>query len=165
MIGGRVQASSACAAESGAPAGSVCLLSPSPIGSKRAYTRGMLHPVSDAALPRNIAEAALDAVTVRHLRQVLLWPLRLIRAREASADDGPRRTPWQILRELGNTSPWREAVDEYTGDKSSFHERHYNEFVTFLPYVQRFLYGESRSRRGAAGEHGSDSPIDRKSVV
>ena len=27
-----------------------------------------------------------------------------------------------------------------------FHERHYNEFVTFLPYVQRFLYGEGRAR-------------------
>ena len=34
-----------------------------------------------------------------------------------------------------------------------FHERHYNEFVTFLPYVQRFLYGDGRAQRdaGAAG--------------
>ena len=52
-----------------------------------------------------------------------------------------------MLRDLGEASPWREVVDEYTGDQASFHERHYNEFVTFLPYVQRFLYGEGRSRR------------------
>ena len=44
-------------------------------------------------------------------------------------------------------------VDEYTGSADDFHERHYNEFVTFLPYVQRFLYGDGRAQRnaGAAG--------------
>ena len=40
---------------------------------------------------------------------------------------------------IGEGSPWREVVDEYTGASDQFHERHYNEFVTFLPYVQRFL--------------------------
>ena len=115
----------------------------------------MLRPVSDAAQPGHAAGAAPDAVSVRHLRQVLLWPLRLVPARDAAADSGPRRTPWQILRDLGDASPWREAVDEYTGDKASFHERHYNEFVTFLPYVQRFLYGDGRSARNAAGRDAS----------
>jgi hypothetical protein len=50
---------------------------------------------------------------------------------------------------MGDQSPWREVVDEYTGERESFHERHYNEFVSFLPVVQRFLYGEGRSRLGA----------------
>lgn len=82
-----------------------------------------------------------SATVVRHLRQVLLWPLQLLPQRNS---DGP---PWQLLRDLGPASPWQEQVDEYTGDASQFHERHYNEFVTFLPYVQRFLYGEGRAGR------------------
>jgi uncharacterized membrane protein YeaQ/YmgE (transglycosylase-associated protein family) len=82
---------------------------------------------------------------VHHLRQVLVWPLRLI----ATADDDSeqRRAPWRLLREMGETSPWREQFDEFTGNAQHFHERHYNEFVTFLPYVQRFLYGEGRATR------------------
>ncbi len=90
--------------------------------------------------------APAEAQRVRHLRQVLLWPLRLIP--QAAADDSEqRRAPWQLLRDIGAASPWREEFDEYTGDAAGFHERHYNEFVTFLPYVQRFLYGEGRARR------------------
>ncbi len=71
---------------------------------------------------------------------------------------GKRRTPWQVLRDLGDQSPWAEVLDEYTGDSAKFHERHYNEFVTFLPYVQRFLYGEGRTRRDARGED-ADAPM------
>jgi hypothetical protein len=37
---------------------------------------------------------------------------------------------------------WSEVVDEFGCDPKSFQERHYSEFVTFLPTVQRFLYGE-----------------------
>jgi hypothetical protein len=96
-------------------------------------------------------------VTVRHLRQVLLWPLRLMPLRGAADAEGRHRTPWQVLRDMGGASPWREEVDEYTGDKGAFHERHYNEFVTFLPYVQRFLYGEGRSGRGSGDDAGRDA--------
>jgi hypothetical protein len=83
---------------------------------------------------------------VRHLRQVLLWPLRLM---PLPSDVAAR--PWELL-----TPNWREVVDEYTGDAEDFHERHYNEFVTFLPYVQRFLYGDGRAQRGA---HAAGSPM------
>jgi hypothetical protein len=78
---------------------------------------------------------------VRHLRQVLLWPLRLV---PVAGSDKP---PWQILRDIGEASPWREVVDEYTGEPHDFHERHYQEFTAFLPYVQRFLYGDGRAQR------------------
>ncbi len=77
--------------------------------------------------------------TVRHLRQVLLWPLRLLPRARAAGDSAP---PWQHLRDMADRSPWREVVDEFTGDSEGFHERHYNEFVSFLPVVQRFLFGE-----------------------
>jgi hypothetical protein len=96
------------------------------------------------------------SLTVKHLRQVLLWPLRLMPMRRSAGH--PRRTPWQALRDLGDASPWREVVDEYTGDSARFHERHYNEFVTFLPYVQRFLYGEGRKGRNA-GDRDADAPM------
>jgi hypothetical protein len=81
---------------------------------------------------------------VRHLRQVLLWPLRLM-----PLPAGVSGRPWELL----GSNPWQEVVDEYTGSADDFHERHYNEFVTFLPYVQRFLYGDGRAQRnaGAAG--------------
>ena len=90
---------------------------------------------------------------VRHLRQVLLWPLRLM---PLPAGTGER--PWELL-----TPNWREEVDEYTGDAEDFHERHYNEFVTFLPYVQRFLYGEgapraARRRGGRLADAGVPPP-------
>lgn len=90
-----------------------------------------------------------DPTRVRHFRQILLWPLRLMPLRGQS---GTR--PWELLA----GSPWREEVDEYTGDTCRFHERHYNEFVTFLPYVQRFLYGEGRHGRNA-GESAHGSPM------
>ncbi len=96
------------------------------------------------------------APVVRHLRQVLLWPLRLMPVPALAGQ--PRRTPWQVLRGLGDASPWRELVDGYSGASARFHERHYNEFVTFLPYVQRFLYGEGRRARDA-GAHDSAAPM------
>lgn len=97
------------------------------------------------------------APVVRHLRQVMIWPLRLIPA-SATDDSEHRRAPWRLLREMGEATPWREQFDEFTGDASGFHERHYNEFVAFLPYVQRFLYGEGRARRNGGGGAG-ESPM------
>ena len=86
---------------------------------------------------------------VRHLRQVLLWPLRVLLQPGAQ-----RQPPWQVLRDMGSDSPWREQIDEYTGDTAQFHERHYQEFVTFLPVVQRFLFGEGRAMRKDPGRAG-----------
>jgi CorA-like Mg2+ transporter protein len=92
------------------------------------------------------------AQTVRHLRQVLLWPLRLMPLPAGAA----QRRPWQVLRDMGHDSPWHEVLNEYNGKAEQFQECHYNEFVTFLPYVQRFLYGEGRS---VLGSHASNSPM------
>ena len=95
-----------------------------------------------------------DAPRVRHLRQALLWPLRLM---PVATDPSRHHGPWQVLRDMGEASPWRELIDEYTGDREDFHERHYNEFVSFLPYVQRFLYGEGRS--AGKQDSGAESPM------
>jgi hypothetical protein len=89
------------------------------------------------------------APTVEALHQVLLWPLRLLR----SGDAAQVRRPWEWLaNQPGN--PWQEVQDEYTGEAAAFHERHYQEFVTFLPYVQRVLFGEGRSRHQPADQLG-----------
>ena len=114
------------------------------------------NPTTSAAGAVDAAGPPAAAATVRHLRQILLWPLRLMPVPPDAK--GHRRTPWQVLRDLGDACPWQEIDDEYTGDSARFHERHYNEFVTFLPYVQRFLYGDGRSRRNA-GSRDADAPM------
>src|SRR5262245_40970463 len=117
----------------------------------RAYSRDM---TPESIAPRSLAERGLtDPLRVQHMRQILLWPLRLIHPPGVAG-----KRPWQLLEALGDASPWREALDEYTGDVSRFHERHYHEFVTFLPYVQQFLYGEGRTRRSVC-DPGAESPM------
>jgi hypothetical protein len=88
---------------------------------------------------------------VRHFHQILLWPLELLLAGQRR-DDAP---PWQQLLRGKASQTWREVDDEFPGEPALFQERHYGEFVTFLPYVQRFLYGEGATRPGGLGK----SPI------
>jgi hypothetical protein len=75
---------------------------------------------------------------VRHFRQILLWPIQLMPIR----DSGSTQKHWELLQTRHPDGPWQELADEFTGDPGQFQERHYSEFVTFLPHVQRFLYGE-----------------------
>jgi hypothetical protein len=112
--------------------------------------------ITDTSDAKAQLAAATPAPAVHHLRQTLLWPLRLM---PTAQPRHAHRGPWQVLRDLGDASPWREEVDEYTGSSDRFHERHYNEFVSFLPYVQRFLYGDGRKGRQAGTDSGSDSPM------
>lgn len=91
--------------------------------------------------------------TVRHFRQILLWPLQLMPISEGA----PIQKHWERLQTPDPDNPWRELKDEFTGDyPSQFQERHYSEFVTFLPYVQRFLYGEGK---------GSDADVHQESCI
>src|SRR5262245_52221017 len=77
---------------------------------------------------------------VRHFRQILLWPVQLMPIHR----DAPIQKHWELLETLDSDNPWKLFADEFTGDPRLFQERHYSEFVTFLPYVQRFLYGEGK---------------------
>lgn len=100
-----------------------------------------------------MAGATVSTNIVRHLRQILLWPLQVMPIQEGAQI----QKDWEMLEKAGPDNPWRELSSEFTGDQSKFQRRHYNEFVTFLPHVQRFLYGE-----GLAGEsHAwhSESPV------
>ncbi|CAN5328101.1 hypothetical protein BH11PSE10_BH11PSE10_19960 [soil metagenome] len=98
------------------------------------------------------ASPSPQQVHVQRMHQILLWPLRLMPIGDAP---GAPRRPWELLR-ADPGGLWREVVDEYTGGPENFHERHYQEFVTFLPFVQRFLYGEGRSAINP-NESGSES--------
>jgi len=92
-----------------------------------------------------------DTKQIRHLRQILIWPVYLLPLKE----EAPLQHHWEHLAP-DPANPWRELDDEF-GDPTEFQERHYNEFVTFLPPVQRFLYGQGigRAVRRSYGE----SPI------
>lgn len=98
---------------------------------------------------------------VRHFRQILLWPLHLMPVRAG----GQIQKHWELLEQQGEDSPWREVADEFTGDPGEFKERHYGEFVSFLPYVQRFLYGEVRRSRRGREEIGSPMRVFRRDDV
>lgn len=86
---------------------------------------------------------------IRHFRQVVLWPLQLMPVKPGQ----PVQRHWQVLEEVAAGSPWRELRDELNVESREIRERYYKEFVTFLPYVQRFIYGsvagqETASRGG-----------------
>ena len=100
----------------------------------------------------NIEDTA-SARMVRHFRQILLWPLQLMPLQE----NAQIQKHWEVLEKEGVANPWRELSSEFTGEQTTFQRRHYNEFVTFLPHVQRFLYGEGFAR-GTGGWH-SESPV------
>ncbi len=96
-----------------------------------------------------------DETVVRLLQTSLVWPLQL----EPIATDAPHGKHWQIFEAMEAAAHWRRIDDEFTEDASQFAERHYREFVSFLPYVQRFLYGEGRSRRINAADPPGNSPL------
>jgi len=90
--------------------------------------------------------AAGSVPQVRRFHAILLWPLQLVPVRESAG-----APPWELLQRLGG--PWRMSRGAGCADLSG--ERQYSEFVSFLPYVQRCLYGEPQ---GAAGTP-AESPI------
>ncbi|HTQ34779.1 MAG TPA: hypothetical protein VMI30_11450, partial [Stellaceae bacterium] len=108
---------------------------------------------SEPAPAKQPAPSASGEVGVRHFREIVLWPIYL-------SPSEPHADVPDYAQRLLDTAPdglWQEVADEFTADPAAFQERHYNEFVAFLPAVQRFLYGQGRS---AAVKHGyGDSPI------
>jgi hypothetical protein len=93
-----------------------------------------------------------DTKRVRQFREIMLWPLQL----EPAHSGVQIQKHWELLAQC-EENPWTEIADEFTGDPSQFKDRHYREFVTFLPYVQRFLYGESVGAMAGSGY--GESPI------
>ena len=101
----------------------------------------------------NATDSTEQAVVVRHFRQILLWPLQLIA--EPACDTA--QSLWEGLEQSAPDNPWRELSSEFLDGAGRFQRRHYNEFTTFLPKVQRFLYGESKN--GGDNAWHSESPV------
>ena len=98
---------------------------------------------------------ATSRVTVRHFRQILLWPLQLM----PLAERVQIHRHWELIAEAGPHNPWREVAAEFTGDPHGFQERHYFEFVNFLPHVQRVLYGKGKGVTDSSGGSTMESSI------
>lgn len=92
---------------------------------------------------------------VRLFHASLVWPLQL----ESSATDDAQSRHWETFERKRDAHPWQRLDDEFTTDSAEFKERHYREFVSFLPYVQRFLYGEGRSTRESPEDPPGRSPM------
>jgi len=56
-------------------------------------------------------------------------------------ETGKLQRHWEAFAAIGRDNAWREVVEDFDCDPKDFRERSYREFVTFLPFVQRFLYG------------------------
>ena len=97
-------------------------------------------------------QAVDDSKIVRQFRQILLWPLQLMPIREGAQI----QKHWELLEQGGAGNPWGQVRDAFSCAPGDFQLRHYSEFVTFLPYVRRFLYGDAK---GAGVTKRSESPI------
>lgn len=96
-----------------------------------------------------------SANQVRLFHANLIWPLQLEPILGEDADG----RHWEVFEARQDLHPWRRLNDEFTDDPGLFKERHYREFVAFLPYVQRFLYGEGRSRNHPPDDPPGPSPM------
>ncbi|MBL8565437.1 MAG: hypothetical protein JNM89_06965 [Hyphomicrobiaceae bacterium] len=76
-------------------------------------------------------------VIVRHFRHITLWPLQILPAGDGLGDKA------ETLLDSLSPETWQLVEDEFGAGDGSFQERHYREFVSFLPHVQRFLYGDA----------------------
>ncbi|MBK6637954.1 MAG: hypothetical protein IPG34_09935 [Rhodocyclaceae bacterium] len=90
-------------------------------------------------------QAAIEK-TVKQFRQILVWPLQL----DSTGRDRYHRH-WEVLESLPD-HPWQLHDNEMGTTDGKFKERHYREFVAFLPYVQRFLYGYRSKHHNGQGQ-------------
>jgi hypothetical protein len=109
---------------------------------------------------RSASDPSESAPLVRTFHQILLWPLQLMPLKEGSQI----HHHWELLeKDAGRV--WKEVDDEFCADPDAFRERHYREFVTFLPYVQRLIYGEGAKRRSMAAYGESAIKVYRRTDV
>ncbi|MFZ4806760.1 MAG: hypothetical protein ACOYLQ_05830 [Hyphomicrobiaceae bacterium] len=91
----------------------------------------------DVQSPGNATQENAPDIRVRHFRHIALWPLQIL----PSASQKPVKAD-SLLEQL-SPGTWSLVEDEFGQADGSFQERHYREFVSFLPHVQRFLYGDA----------------------
>jgi hypothetical protein len=78
---------------------------------------------------------------VHHFREIVLWPLQIVPLGGETPSDGCVH----LFEKAAAGTPWRrfDIFGSIGGDESELKERHYREFISFLPHAQRLLYGEA----------------------
>ncbi len=89
---------------------------------------------------------------IRHFRQIVIWPIQLLPVRPGEQV----QRHWLELEKISTGNHWQRVVDDFRSESPAIQERRYKEFVTFLPYVQRFLYGAAVGQEKAVA-HGEAS--------
>jgi hypothetical protein len=87
--------------------------------------------------------AGEEIMQVAKFRQILFWPLQLMPLPDE------RDVHWSLLDGDPN---WSLLDEDFPSEAGGCQERHYREFVAFLPQVQRFLYGERARSSTSYGE-------------
>ena len=114
-----------------------------------------LHTAEGAEMP-----GAPKAKDVVHFRQILLWPVYLTQTGIGLNAHDHAAVFTGLAGDL-----WREVEDEFTHDPAEFQERHYTEFVTFLPPVQRFLYGKKLDKKISGTSGANPVKVMRRSDI
>ena len=100
--------------------------------------------------------------TVRQFRQIVVWPMQLMPIKAGA----PVQCHWETLEKVKDGNPWQRWRGKFNiGETEDFRERHYKEFVTFLPFVQRFLYGSPAGQEKSEDSGVSSIRVYRRSDV
>ena len=99
---------------------------------------------------------------VRQFRQIVVWPVQLMPIKAGA----PVQRHWEALDKVTDGNQWRRWRGKFNiGETEDFRERHYKEFVTFLPFVQRFLYGSPAGQEKSEDSGVSSIRVYRRSDV
>lgn len=88
----------------------------------------------------------MTTMSIRHFREIVIWPIQLLPLRPGEQV----QRHWRELEKADIGNRWRRVVYDFRSQLPQNQERRYKEFVTFLPYVQRFLYGAAAGQEIAS---------------
>src|SRR5262245_34296764 len=112
--------------------------------------------VSEATSP-----SSQNAVMLRQFRQIVVWPMQLMPLKPGA----PVQRHWEALERIKDNNPWVHWHGKFDVGPEDFQERHYKEFVTFLPFVQRFLYGSPAGQETTPRHAESSIRVYRRSDI
>jgi hypothetical protein len=105
------------------------------------------------------AETPSTEIAVREFRQVILFPLQLV------PGSGRTQTQANWERLMALDCAWQAVPDDLASSDPETAERHYTEFASFMPDVQRFLYGDEGSTTDGGGYGASPIHVFRRCDV
>ena len=95
---------------------------------------------------QRMSDEQIETPAIRHFREIVIWPIQLLPLRPGEQV----QRHWRELEKSSDRHRWRRVVSDFRSESRQNQERRYKEFVTFLPYVQRFLYGAAAGQEIAS---------------